>query len=108
MLIITYMTNVIDDVFHRIIEHDFGISEFTANMKRINEILENNNLKEEKFGKENYTNILGVVELEDVSFKYQKSNSQIIENINFKLEANSKNAIVGESGTGKSTIFNYY
>lgn len=108
MLIITYMTNVIDDVFHRIIEHDFGISKFTANMKRINEILENNNLKEEKFGKENYTNILGVVELEDVSFKYQKSNSQIIENINFKLEANSKNAIVGESGTGKSTIFNYY
>ena len=38
MLIITYMTNIVDDVFHRIIEHDFGISEFTANMKRIKEI----------------------------------------------------------------------
>ena len=35
MLLITYMNNIIDDVFHRIIEHDFGISEFTANMLRI-------------------------------------------------------------------------
>ena len=105
MLIITYMTNVIDDVFHRIIEHDFGISEFTANMKRINEILENNSLKEENFGKENYTNITGTIELENVSFKYQTSNNKIIENINFKLEQNTKNAIVGQSGAGKSTIF---
>lgn len=105
MLIITYMTNVIDDVFHRIIEHDFGISEFTANIKRIKEILENNNLKEEKFGKENYTNIIGNVELENVSFKYETSSHNIIKNINFKLEPNTKNAIVGQSGAGKSTIF---
>lgn len=105
MLIITYMTNVIDDVFHRIIEHDFGISEFTANMKRIKEILENNNLKEEKFGTENYTNIVGMVEFKNVSFKYKTSSYYIIENINFRLEPNTKNAIVGQSGTGKSTIF---
>ena len=30
MLIITYMENIIDTVFHRVIEHDFGISEFTG------------------------------------------------------------------------------
>lgn len=105
MLIITYMTNVIDDVFHRIIEHDFGISEFTANMKRIKEILESNNLKEEEFGKENYTNIVGMIEFQNVSFKYETSSDQIIENINFRLEPNTKNAIVGQSGAGKSTIF---
>lgn len=105
MLIITYMTNVIEDVFHRIIEHDFGISEFTANMKRIKEILENNNLKEEKFGKENYSNIIGTIEFKNVSFKYQTSNNNIIENINFTLNPNTKNAIVGQSGAGKSTIF---
>lgn len=105
MLIITYMTNIIDDVFHRIIEHDFGISEFTANMKRIKEILENNNLKEEEFGKENYTNIVGIIEFKNVSFKYETSNDYIIENINFRLIPNTKNAIVGQSGTGKSTIF---
>ena len=105
MLIITYMTNVIDDVFHRIIEHDFGISEFTANMKRINAILENDSLKEEKFGNKNYTNIVGEIEFENVSFKYQSSNNIIIKDISFKIEPNTKNAIVGQSGAGKSTIF---
>lgn len=105
MLLITYMTNVIDDVFHRIIEHDFGISEFTANMKRIKEVLENNNLKEEKFGTENVTNVVGKIEFEDVSFKYNTSNKYIIQNISFTLQPNTKNAIVGQSGVGKSTIF---
>ena len=105
MLIITYMTTVIDDVFHRIIEHDFGISEFTANMKRIKEILESDSLKEEKFGKENYTNIVGTIEFSNVNFQYDKSNSHALKNISFKLEPNSKNAIVGKSGAGKSTIF---
>lgn len=105
MLIITYMTTVVDDVFHRIIEHDFGISEFTANMKRIKEILENNNLKEDVFGKENYSNIKGTIELKNVSFKYEHAENNIIENINFTLKPNSKNAIVGQSGAGKSTIF---
>lgn len=105
MLLITYMTNIIDDVFHRIIEHDFGISEFTANMKRIKSLLEDDKLKKEEFGKGNYTNIVGKIEFENVSFKYQTSNNHIIEDINFTIQPNTKNAIVGQSGAGKSTIF---
>ncbi len=105
MLLITYMTNIIDDVFHRIIEHDFGISEFTANMKRIKSLLEDNKLKKEEFGKENYTNISGKIEFENVSFKYQTSNNHIIDDISFTIQPNTKNAIVGQSGAGKSTIF---
>ncbi|MFR0822002.1 MAG: ABC transporter ATP-binding protein [Clostridia bacterium] len=105
MLIITYMTNVVDDVFHRIIEHDFGISEFTANMKRIREILENGNLEEEKFGTENYNHITGSIEFQNIYFKYDNSKKEILENISFKVEPYTKTAIVGESGVGKSTIF---
>lgn len=105
MLLITYMTNVIDDVFHRIIEHDFGISEFTANMKRINEILENHNLEEEQFGNKIYNNITGIIEFENVSFKYENADKYVLKNINFKIEPNTKNAIVGQSGAGKTTIF---
>lgn len=105
MLLITYMTNIVDDVFHRIIEHDFGISEFIANMKRINEILENDKLEEEKFGEKNYKNIKGLVEFKNVSFKYKNTDKYVLKNINFKLEPNTKNAIVGQSGAGKTTIF---
>lgn len=105
MLLITYMTNIIDDVFHRIIEHDFGISEFTANMKRIKYLLEDDKLQKDNFGNENYSNIEGLIEFKNVSFKYQTSNNYVIENINFTLQPNTKNAIVGQSGAGKSTIF---
>lgn len=105
MLIITYMTNVIDDVFHRIIEHDFGISEFTANMKRITYILEDKNLNEEKFGNNNYKNIEGNIKFSNVNFKYNKSQNQILQDINFEFKPHTKNAIVGQSGAGKTTIF---
>ncbi len=105
MLIITYMTTIIDDVFHRIIEHDFGISEFTANMKRIKWLLEENDLTEEKFGENNYTDILGTIEFKDVSFKYNEKDKEALHNINFKIEPNSKTAVIGMSGGGKTTIF---
>lgn len=105
MLIITYMTTIIDDVFHRIIEHDFGISEFTANMKRITEILENDKLKEEQFGNIDYVNIEGKIELEDVSFQYENSTEGTLYNINLECKKYTRNAIVGLSGAGKSTIF---
>ncbi len=105
MLIITYMTTIVDDVFHRIIEHDFGISEFTANMKRIKWLLEDNELEKEKFGQGNFNNIQGVIEFKNVNFKYNNTETEALHNINFKIKDNSKTAIIGMSGGGKSTIF---
>lgn len=105
MLIITYMTTIVDDVFHRIIEHDFGISEFTANMKRIRWLLEDSELEKEKFGKGNFTNIQGTIEFKNINFKYDNIETEVLHNISFKIQANSKTAIIGMSGEGKSTIF---
>ncbi|RNL60929.1 ABCB family ABC transporter ATP-binding protein/permease [Zhongshania marina] len=45
----------------------------------------------------------GRIELENVSFHYQ-SERPILSNINFKVGANQKIAIVGSSGAGKSTL----
>lgn len=104
MLLITYMTTVIDDVYHRIIEHDFGISEITANMKRITEVLNDENFKNDTFGQNTYDNIKGEVSLENVTFRYTKEN-KVLENINLKFEPCTKNAIIGLSGAGKTTIF---
>ena len=72
MMVITYMTNIVDDVFHRIIEHDFGISEFTANMRRVKSLLEDEELEKEKFGTKEYKNIKGNIELKNVTFAYSK------------------------------------
>lgn len=103
MLVITYMTNIVDDVFHRIIEHDFGISEFTANMRRVKSLLEDEELEKEKFGTKEYKNIKGNIEFKNVTFAYSKD--KILNDISFEIKAKKKNALVGMSGSGKTTIF---
>ena len=105
MLLITYMNNIIDDVFHRIIEHDFGISEFTANMLRIKSLLEDNKLEKEKFGKNSYNDIIGNIKLKNVIFSYNDVNDNVLDNVSFKFKSKKKNAIIGMSGCGKTTIF---
>jgi len=105
MLLITYMNNVVDDVFHRIIEHDFGISEFTANMERIKSLLEDDKLEKEKFGDTEYQDIVGNIELKNVIFSYNNSNENLLNKVSFRIENKKKNAIIGMSGCGKTTIF---
>lgn len=105
MLLITYMTNIVDDVFHRIIEHDFGISEFTANMKRIKSLLEDDKLDKDQFGKNDYNIINGNIEFKNVLFKYNKSDKEVLNNVSFEIKNKEKNAIIGMSGGGKTTIF---
>lgn len=102
MLLITYMTNIIDDVFHRIIEHNFGISEFTANMKRIKDLLEDDRLGKEKFGNNFYNIIDENIEFKNVPFSYNENNKNVLNNISFKIESRKKNAIIGMSGEGKT------
>lgn len=103
MMVITYMTNIVDDVFHRIIEHDSGISEFTANIRRVKSLLEDEKLEKEKFGTKEYKNIKGNIEFKNVTFAYSKD--KILNDISFEIKAKKKNALVGMSGSGKTTIF---
>ena len=49
-------------------------------------------------------NINGSIEFKNVSFGYD--DKMVLKDINFNIEANDTVAIVGASGSGKSTIFN--
>jgi len=53
----------------------------------------------------NETKINGHIEFKDVNFSYEAGN-QILSNINFSIDKNETVAIVGKSGSGKSTIAN--
>lgn len=46
----------------------------------------------------------GHIEFKDVTFKYNKSNQDILTNFNMVIEPGQKIALVGETGVGKSTI----
>jgi ATP-binding cassette subfamily B protein len=72
-----------------------------ASQKRINEFL---NTKVEVDDGSIEENILGEIVFDNVSFKYPDSNINALSNISFKIEKGKSVAIVGRTGSGKSTI----
>lgn len=87
---------------------DFGVSfnKVTVSLERINEILNDKLYKEEKYGEISLDKNNGKIEFKNVSFKYRETEDNTLENLNMTFLPNKKNAIVGRSGNGKSTIFN--
>ncbi|WP_195837963.1 ABC transporter ATP-binding protein [Tissierella pigra] len=67
----------------------------------------------EKYGdllnpkKENWPDIKGSIEFRNVSFSY-KTGETILENFNLKIQPGETIALVGETGSGKSTIVNLF
>ena len=55
------------------------------------------------FGNNDTDDILGEVEFKKVSFTYEKQ--EVMKDVSFKIKPKSFTAIVGKSGSGKSTIF---
>ena len=49
---------------------------------------------------------IGEINFENVNFKYNKSEVQILNSINLKITGQKMTALVGSSGAGKSTILN--
>lgn len=80
------------------------VQQAEASQKRINEFLEvkpeiaNNQLNPNK--------INGTIEFKNVSFIYDDTNITALKNVSFKIEAGKTLAILGKTGSGKSTIIN--
>ena len=69
------------------------------------EIFDQLDTKEEQDTGELDTDIIGNIKFSDVSFSYNSKES-VLKNLNFEITQNQTVAIVGKSGSGKSTIAN--
>lgn len=79
----------------------------SVSAKRINEVLETEPLiKDKKETKKLDPNKKGLVEFKNVCFKYPDADTEILEDIDFTAEPGKTTAIIGSTGSGKSTVVN--
>ncbi|MFR8233387.1 MAG: ABC transporter ATP-binding protein [Clostridia bacterium] len=79
----------------------------SVSAKRINEVLETEPLiKDKKETKKLDPSKKGLVEFKNVSFRYPDADTEILEDIDFTAEPGKTTAIIGSTGSGKSTVVN--
>lgn len=79
----------------------------SVSANRINEVLETNEfIKESKNPKQLNLSKKGLVEFKNVGFKYPDSDEEVLSDITFTAKPGETTAIIGSTGSGKSTIVN--
>ncbi|WP_296889757.1 ABC transporter ATP-binding protein [uncultured Methanobrevibacter sp.] len=78
---------------------------FIVSFNRVNDIF-NTEITIREGDIETVDNVKSTIEFKNVSFQYPQSEKDILTNINFKLEPGKTTAIIGGTGSGKSTILN--
>lgn len=79
----------------------------SVSARRINEVLETeNSIKDPQNPKKLDTTKKGLIEFKNVSFRYPDAEENMLNNISFTAEPGKTTAIIGSTGSGKSTVIN--
>lgn len=103
VLIIGYYSNI-STVFAKLADQVDLISQNKTRIERVYDVLNYKTKNMMEFGTVDNDTIDGSVEFKNVSFTYDRK-IQTMKNVSFKIKPRSFTAIVGKSGSGKSTIF---
>src|SRR5204863_2172113 len=79
------------------------VTEALAGLDRIREIMQMGTEDEEDKSRQPLPTIKGTIEFEDVEFEYDEG-VPVLKGVSFLAEAGETTALVGSSGSGKSTI----
>ena len=75
--------------------------------RRINEVVDTEpSIKDKEETKKFNPDKKGLVEFKNVSFRYPDADTEILEDINFTAEPGKTTALIGSTGSGKSTVVN--
>lgn len=75
-------------------------------VERIHEIIDNTLYQDMLFGEYHNLSPVGSIDFRNVTFQYHDNKKKILEHFDLHIKENTKVAIIGKSGQGKSTIFN--
>ena len=102
VLVIGYYENIQNE-FTTLNDKLDGVSTNSIRLDRVYRLLNYKTKNMLDFGDNNNDYIKGKVEFKNVSFMYEKR--EILKDVSFEIKPQSFTAIVGKSGSGKSTIF---
>lgn len=103
LIIFMYRSEVFSLIFSYTSLKEYLIK-YKVAKERINELYNTEKYEIEEFGTKNIKLLNGDIEFKNVTFAYKEK--EVLHNLSFKIKANETIAIVGKSGSGKSTIFN--
>lgn len=84
------------------------IQQAEASMKRLNKIFnEPYEISDSESTNHSITTIKGDIEFRNASFKYGENLQEVITNVNLKIPQGTKLAVMGNTGSGKTTFINF-
>jgi ATP-binding cassette subfamily B protein len=84
---------------------NLNLQQVMNSLERIFRLMDGFSYNAEKFGNKTIENITGNIQFKNVSFSYD-NDSNVLDNVTINFPPKGRTAIVGSSGSGKSTIFN--
>jgi ATP-binding cassette subfamily B protein len=105
MLAISYIVGQLNNPIRQFIGFSQTLQDAKISMERINEVHEMKTEDEhDSTLREDEVDFANDIVFENVSFRYPGAEKPAVENLSFVVPANSITAIVGSSGSGKTTI----
>jgi len=105
ILLVSYFETLMEDT-EEFMGYSRQIREWSVSISRIHSLLNYSSRNQFLFGEKDHDSICGVVQFKNVSFQYKSKNKGSIQHLSFVAKPNQITAIVGASGSGKTTILN--
>ena len=103
ILLISYYDNSLS-ICKDIMKNSSAIRLMSVSIDRINSIINYNPVEEIKFGDKRIPNKIENIRFNNVCYKYYGKEENALSNINFEINPDDITALIGHTGSGKSTI----